>query len=186
MKFIFDFDDVLFFNTKQLKERIYASLAKAGVSRSKAEEYYKKTDGINFQLKDMLNYFSLNEDLYEEILKENKNFINKELLEIIKKLGKENCFILTHGVEDWQKDKIKSAGIAPLFSDIIIVSEQKKDSIENICVKYKDEQVIFVDDKIKYLENIDMTKCPNLKTILYDENGLEKLKAEIQLVNLPG
>ena len=181
MKFIFDFDDVLFYNTKQLKERMYSILEREGVSRGDVEAYYKTTDGVRFWLKDMLTHFSLSQDLYKEVLEENKNFVNKDLVEIIKKLGKENCYIVTHGVESWQKDKIESAGLEPLFTKIFIVSENKKNVVEEICKKHKDEKVVFVDDKVKYFEELDMSKCPNLKTILFDEHGLEKLKREIEL-----
>jgi len=180
MKFIFDFDDVLIDNTKQLKESLYRHLGQAGVSRSEGDKYYAKIGGTRFWLKDMLAYFNLEEGLYNKILEDVKDFVNKELLEIIKKLGKDNCYVLTHGNENWQRDKIKSSGIAPLFADVIIVSEQKKDAIEKICARYKDEKIVFIDDKAKYFDNIDMSKCPNLKTILYDENGLAKLKAEIK------
>ena len=34
------------------------------------------------------------------------------------------------------------------------------------------------EDKSNF-ENLDFTKYPNLKTILYDEQGLEKIMAEI-------
>src|SRR3989338_617731 len=45
---------------------------------------------------------------------------------------------------------------------------------------YEKKTVVFVDDKAKYFENLDFEKYPNLKTILYDDQGLEKLKREIK------
>ena len=132
MKFIFDFDDVLFDNTKKFKDHMYLSLEKAGVPRDAAEEYYKKIGGSKFWLKDMLAHFSINENLYEKILGESSNFTNKELLKIILGLGKENCYIVTHGGEEWQKDKIKSVGIDSFFYDIVVVSESKKEAVEEI------------------------------------------------------
>ncbi|MEK7539555.1 MAG: hypothetical protein AAB595_02880, partial [Patescibacteria group bacterium] len=68
MKFIFDFDDVLFNNTKQFKEHMYMCLEKAGVSRNVAEKYYKEIRGGKFWLKKMLIHFSIQESLYEKIL----------------------------------------------------------------------------------------------------------------------
>ena len=156
-------------------------LEKAGVSRNEAEKYYKTIPKNKFWLKELLIHFSLKESLYEKILAENKNFLNKELINIIKKLGKESCFILTHGHKNWQKDKIKNTGIESLFSEIFVVSESKKEAVEKICEKYKDEKIIFVDDKIRHFEDLDFVKYPNLKTILYDEQGLEKLKVEINV-----
>ncbi|OGI68527.1 hypothetical protein A2738_01440 [Candidatus Nomurabacteria bacterium RIFCSPHIGHO2_01_FULL_42_15] len=176
MKFIFDFDDVLFHNTKLFKEHMYTSLKQAGISRVVAEEYYKTVRKNQFWLKELLTHFSLKESLYGEILKESKNFINKELLSVLKELGKENCYIVTHGNKEFQNNKIKISGITPLFSEIIVVQVSKKKAVEKICAKHKDEQVIFIDDKVKHFEDLDFKKYPNLKTILYDEQGLEKLK----------
>jgi len=177
MKFIFDFDDVLFHNTKQFKEHMYTCLEKAGVSRNMAEEYYNKVRDDQFWLKELLTYFSINETLYEKILNESKNFTNKDLLDIIKKLGKKNCYIVTHGNEEFQRDKIKKADINYLFSEIVVVSGSKKEAVEGICTKHKDEQVVFIDDKAKHFKDLNIIKYPNLKTILFDKQGLEKLKA---------
>ncbi|OGI94840.1 hypothetical protein A3A03_00355 [Candidatus Nomurabacteria bacterium RIFCSPLOWO2_01_FULL_40_18] len=174
MKYIFDFDDVLFDNTKQFKEHMYMHLEKAGVSRKKTEEYYKTIPKNQFWLKTILAHFSLKEDLYETILRESKNFVNEELVNIIKKLGKNNCYIVTHGYEEWQRDKIQRAGIAPLFSEIMTTQGSKKEAVEAICAKHKDEQVVFIDDKAKHFEDLDFQKYPNLKTILYDEQGVDK------------
>ena len=88
MKFIFDFDDVLFNNTKQFKEHMYLCLKKADVPRELAEEYYKSVRAKQFWLKELLAHFSVPKSWYEKILKESKNFTNKKLLKVIKKLGK--------------------------------------------------------------------------------------------------
>lgn len=174
MKYIFDFDDVLF-NTKQFKEHIYTTFEKAGVSRDKVEEYYKRNHKRTQSLfKEMLIHFSLEENLYEELLKESKNSTNKELLKIIKNLEKENCHIITRGGKEWQLNKIKRSNIEPFFSEIIVVWESKKEAVEKICAKYKDEEVLFIDDKAENFKDLDFVKYPNLKTILYDEQGLEK------------
>lgn len=175
MKFIFDFDDVLFHNTKLFKEHMYMCLEKAGIFRAEAEKYYKEVRVNEFWLKELMAHFSLKESFDEELLSESKNFVNKELVKIIKKLGRLNCYIVTQGGEKWQKDKIKKVDIEPLFSDVITVWESKKEAVEKICAKYKNEDVVFIDDKVKHFENLDFKKYPNLKTILYDEQGLEKL-----------
>ena len=132
MKFIFDFDDVLFNNTKQFKPHMYMCLEKAGVPRSIAEPYYKEVRVNKFWLKDLLLHFSLNENLYEEILEKSENYLNEELINVVKKLGKENCYILTHGGEEFQLDKIKRTGISHLFTDIIITFNTKTTAIEEI------------------------------------------------------
>lgn len=175
MKFIFDFDDVLFHNTKQYKKHMYECFEKAGLSYDVANEYYEKVKTNKSWLRDMLNHFSLDETTYEKIVDGSKDCINEELLAIVKKLGRENCYIVTHGDKKFQQDKIRKAGVESLFSEIVIVSDSKKEAIERICARHKDEQVVFIDDRPKHLENLDFNKYPNLQTILYDENGFEKV-----------
>ncbi len=177
MKFIFDFDDVLFHSTPRFKEHLRVSLEKAGIPRMEVEKYTESLKGKGFSLKEFLNKFSVNLDWYEEILRNSEEFINQDLFKIIRKLGRKNCYIVSYGNEEFQLDKIKKAGIEAFFLEIIVVPESKKGEIEKICAKHKDEQVIFIDDKIKNLENLDLKKYPNLKTILYDEQGLEKFKS---------
>jgi FMN phosphatase YigB (HAD superfamily) len=180
MKFIFDFDDVLFHNTKVLKPYMYARFEEAGIPRSIVEPYYneiKKTS--KFWLKDLLTHFSLKESLYEEILEESKNIVNLELIDMVKKLGKDNCYILSHGGEEYQLEKIKRAGIFPLFKEVIVIFDKKTKKIEEICERHQDEEVFFIDDKAHHFDGLDPIKCKNLKTILFDENGPEKLKAII-------
>lgn len=176
MKFIFDFDGVLL-NTKQFIKHICVRMEEAGVSEKEVKEYYGKVGGTQFSLKKMLAHFSISENLNKEILSKGRSFINEELLTIIKNLGKENCYMVTHANREWQLDKIKHTGIEPFFSGIEVVSESKKEAVEKICEGYRNEPVIFVDDKEKYFEDLDFVKYPNLKTILYDDQGLEKLKS---------
>jgi len=180
MKFIFDFDDVLFntsSNPRNFKEHIYSSLEKAGVPYNLSKEYIEKERWNKFSLKKMLAYFSVNKNVYKEIMSKGESFVKNELVTWIKKLGKSNCYIVSYGEEEFQLDKIKRAGVAPLFSEIIVVSDSKKEAVEEICTKHKDEEVIFIDDKALHFKDLDFKKYPNLKTILFDEEGLEKLKA---------
>lgn len=177
MKFIFDFDDVLFHSTPRFKEHLRSSLEKAGIPRPAVEKYAENLKGKGFSLKELLNQFFVDLNWYEEILKNSEEFINQDLLKIIKKLGRENCYIVSFGNQEFQLDKIKKAGIEALFLEIVVVPESKKETIEKICLKYKDEQVVFIDDKIKHIQDLDLIKYPNLKTILFDEQGLEKLKS---------
>jgi FMN phosphatase YigB (HAD superfamily) len=175
MKYIFDFDDVLFNDTLQFKEQMYFSLEKAGIPRDVAKEYYKEIREKGFSLKNFISTLFTRhkidkvseEKLHDEIMNESRNFANTELVELIKKLGKNNCYILTFGDEGHQLDKINAVNVASLFAEIVTVKESKKESVEKICAKHKEEQIIFVDDKEKHLLDLDFKKCPNLKTILY-------------------
>lgn len=175
MKYIFDFDDVLFFNTLKFKPHMYHCLEEAGIPKNISEVFYKKIRVSRFWLKDLIKHFSLNNNFYEKILKDIDIFLNIELINQIKKLGKENCFILTHGGEEFQLDKINKTGISSLFSEIVVVFDKKTEAIEKICLKYKDEEVLFIDDKQEHFDNLDMKKYPNLKTILYKGQDLKSV-----------
>jgi len=187
MKYIFDFDDVLFHNSEKLKKRIYSCLDKAGIPYDIAEAYYKKVRGGEFSLKNFLSEIIDLEkkkdinlvELYEEIMKECPNFINTELVNLVQKLEKENCYLVTYGGYEHNKSKIERSGITPLFSEIHIVFGSKKEVVEKICAKHRNEKVIFIDDKAKHFEDLDFKKYPNLKTILYTGQSAEKLIEEI-------
>ena len=190
MKFIFDFDDVLFYNTALLKKHMYEALENAGVPYEKANKFYKESREKGFSMKKFIyeliekeNIKTSKRNLYKKIMDASSDFAILETINLVKKLGKKNCYIVTEGDKSYQLDKIKRVGIRKLFSKIIVAHISKKKIVENICAKHKNEKVIFVDDKIKHFEELDMKKCPNLKTILFDENGLKKLKAEINLSN---
>ncbi len=181
MKYIFDFDDVLFNTTKRSKEYLYPLMENLGILHKDIEIYYKKKRKENFSLIDFLDHFHLEPKLYQQIMQDSIKFANLELIEIVKKLGKENCSMVTYGDKVFQLDKIKSIGIEDLFAEIIVATEDdKKEFIEKICLKFKHEKVLFIDDKQEYFDRLDLKKCPNLKTILFDEQGLEKLKLEIK------
>lgn len=179
MKFIFDFDDVLFKTTECFKKRIIEVLGKYNISRTQIEEYWKRERLNQFSVKKMLTHFSLDESLYEEIMSQNKNFINQEMLEIVKKIGKNNCYLITYGEEKFQLDKIDRSGATSLFKEIFVVPSSKKEIVEKICAQHKDEEIVFVDDKIYNFQDLDLVKYSNLKTVLYDEKGLEKLRATL-------
>ena len=188
MKVIFDFDDTLF-STKDFKKYFYSYVGKFGISYESARDYYLNIRGGEFSLKKYLSDLLAQKGLmgvnvgkvYKDILSQCPNFIDHKLIKLVKKIGRENCYIVSNGEKEFQQDKIKKSGIGKLFGDIHIVPASKKEVIEKICGKNKKERIIFIDDKIRFLNDLDLKKCPNLKTILYDEQGLEKLKAELGL-----
>jgi FMN phosphatase YigB (HAD superfamily) len=183
MKYIFDFDDVLFHNTEKLKPRMYKLIAEAGIPENETQEYYQQIPNKRFVIKNFLqslfdykNIKNVNiQNLYSSIMDESKNFKNDEVLEIIKKIGKDNCYIVTHGETEHQLDKINRAGIVDLFSEIFIVQGSKKEAVEKICSKHAEEDIVFIDDKAHHFDNLDFKKYPNLKTILYTGQDLNEL-----------
>lgn len=179
MKYIFDFDDTLFHTTRSLRERIYDIYEKMGVSTEQIRAYVEKEKRNGFSLKKMLRHFSLHDDLHGEIMKENPAFVNKEILEFLKTLPNQDCFIVTCGDDEFQREKIKSAGLEPYFSEIIVVLGSKKEAVENICKRFPNEPVVFIDDRQHYFDDLDLKKYSNLKTVLYKGQNAQKLLQEI-------
>ena len=165
MKYIFDFDDVLFNNTKQFKEHIYKCLEKAGISRTVAETYYTEVREKEFSLKNFISTLLKRgkidkkmEDIYEEIMSECPNFINNELLDEIERLGKNNCYLVTYGGKEFQQDKLDRSGVSIYFSQTYVVT---------------------------FLNDVSLKDCPNLVPIQYKEDlDFRELVREKTLHNL--
>ena len=107
------------------------------------------------------------EELAEKIMKECINFINDELIDKVKQLEVENCYMVTHGVKEYQLEKVHRTGLGALFTEIFVVQDTKKGPVEMICKKFKDDEVVFVDDKEKRFADLDFEKYPNLRKVLY-------------------
>lgn len=174
-KYIFDFDDVLFFNTEKFKKHMYQCFEEVGVSYDKVKQYYKIEKEKGWILQNLVesvltgeNITTITkEDLSEKIMKECKNFVNTLLIDKIKELDTENCYMVTHGVTEYQLEKVRRTELEPLFCDISVVQNTKKGSVEAICEQFKDQEVIFVDDKEKRFADLDFEKYPNLRKVLY-------------------
>ncbi|MFA6523975.1 MAG: hypothetical protein WC264_01020 [Candidatus Paceibacterota bacterium] len=174
-KYIFDFDDVLFFNTEKFKKHMYKCFEEIGVQYDTVKKYYRieKEKGwvLHNLVASVLKGENLNliskEELTEKIMGECKNFINKELIDQIKQLETENCYMVTHGVKEYQLEKINRTGLKPLFTQIFIVQDTKKGPVEMICEQFKDNEVVFIDDKEKRFADLDFVKYTNLRKVLY-------------------
>jgi hypothetical protein len=184
MKVIFDFDDVLF-NSKKFKKEMFQVFEDRGYGSVSSFYEEWRTNGHPFSLLDFMTSIdpSLGENekgyLYEEILSFCGGCINDGVFRIMNDLGKENCYIVTNGIEEFQMDKIRRSIGLGVAQKVEVVSGSKAEAVREICQEHKDEEVIFVDDKVLYLNNIHTEGCENLKTVLFNENGLENLKAEI-------
>ncbi len=195
MKLILDFDDVLF-KAGDLKEVIFNTLASYGLenvrefydmARKSGEPFslrrflyhvcdYKKAEGMH-PLVDV-------DMIYEEIMRVCPDLGNQELALLVKSVGKDNCYIVTNGDEEFQRDKIRRAGMDTLVQEVYVVPGGKKEKIAEICKAFPLEEVIFTDDKNKFFIELNLEECRNLKTVIYNENGLENLKAEIEASRL--
>lgn len=174
-KYIFDFDDVLFFNTEKFKKHMYQCFEEVGVNYDTVKKYYKieKEKGWVLQnlVESILNGENITtvskEDLSEKIMKECENFINNDLVDKIKQLNKEDCYMVTHGVKEYQLEKVSRTGVGSLFTQIFTVLDTKKGPVEMICKQFKDQEVVFVDDKEKRFADLDFEKYTNLRKVLY-------------------
>ncbi len=186
MKYIFDFDDVLFYNTDKFKKHMFSMLSRAGVPEDEAREYYALPEirGKEFSLKNFIKNLFLRYDIevdqgtvYEEIMKECPKFLNFLLLEKIKDLGAGNCYIVTFGEKEFNEDKIKYSGIDNYFlpKNIHIVPESKRKAIQEICEENPDSPIEFWDNRQDFLDEVK--DIPNIKTVLYDK------KAELDFAN---
>jgi len=175
VKYIFDFDDVLFLNTEKFKKHMYKCFEEVGVSYDTVKKYYKIEKEKGWVLYNLVasilkgeNIISISSDeLTEKIMGECKNCINNELIDRIKRLKAENCYMVTHGVREYQLEKINRTGLEPLFTQIFIVQDTKKEPVEMICEQFRDNEVVFIDDKEKGFADLDFVKYPNLRKVLY-------------------
>jgi len=174
-KYIFDFDDVLFFNTEKFKRHMYRCFEEIGVPYDTVKKYYKIEKEKGWVLHNLVesilngeNITSISKDkLNDKIMGECKNFTNKKLIDRIEKLEIKDCYMVTHGVKEYQLEKVSRTGLGPLFTQIFTVLDTKKGPVEMICEQFKDDNIVFVDDKEKRFADLDFKKYPNLRKVLY-------------------
>jgi FMN phosphatase YigB (HAD superfamily) len=193
MKIIFDFDDVLF-DTKSLKKRVFSGLTEYGVNKDLVENIYQgQRDEFNveklYREVCVESHITMSEEeinkAINEVLKDLIVFTDARFIQKIKELGGENCFILTAGEESFQKFKIKASGFLDVIpqDNIIIVPQDKKEIIRQICTTHASESIIFVDDKNKNIEEATSLKMPNLFPVFYEEQSFEALDEIISFCN---
>lgn len=185
MKIIFDFDDVLFDNVS-FKKKVFSYFEKYGLSSEVCESLYKKHRAY-FSLRKLYDEvsiytgktFSQNEfAIFREYTFSNfDTYLNSNLVAIIEKVGKENCFILTAGDAQFQNEKIIESGLITHIhkEHILIVKDDKKESLLSLCTLHKDEIFVFVDDKEKHIQGAIDLHLSNLHVVLYDSNGFTRL-----------
>lgn len=183
MKVVLDFDDVIF-NANAFKELMFFYLAERGIKNARNVYDDMRREEEVFSVVRYLDELGIKEEerdeVYEGIMTPCAWLVNKEVITIMEELGEENIFILSQGEEAYQRDKIdRAVGDKVLGSHIAIVSESKTEELRKICEAYRDEEVIFADDKAKFLNALPVASLPNLKTVLFDKHGLETLRAEM-------
>lgn len=199
MKIIFDFDDTVF-DTKKFKEEVlfnvFDGIGKNVDKDVVREEYvlYRKEEKVfkvDVFLENIINKYNLKgfvslEDLYKKIQVGVKKCVIPEYEEIIKRYGKKNIVILTHGDEKFQNFKIGLSGIADIVEEVTVMEDSKEQYIIDYCTKHKTEKVYFVDDKI---ENFLSENLPrNLIQVLVVTGkpvDIESFKGKISVIETP-
>jgi FMN phosphatase YigB (HAD superfamily) len=172
MKILFDFDDVLFHNTKQFKEVVFQTLMAGEVSRDAVEGAYMKSREGNapFSLKQFIAIFAPEkvEGLYAVLMETCVTCVNNTLIEEVFPLVEEkNRFIVSSGDREFQLEKIERSGVPVSRSNVILVERSKKHVLEMLCKEYKDEVIIFVDDREHFIKEAKMCNVTNLKPFLF-------------------
>jgi FMN phosphatase YigB (HAD superfamily) len=186
MKLILDFDDVLF-KASGLKERIFSTLVDAGIQNGQELYERERATGTPFSLRRFLyRVFEQNptvrvdiDIMYERIMSECQNLINHELVEYLELIGKESCYIVTNGDQDFQQDKIARTELDQIVKQFVVVPGSKREAIEAICKQFGSEQVVFADDKSAFFS--DLGDIPNLVTVEYrGDDALKRFQQKIQ------
>jgi FMN phosphatase YigB (HAD superfamily) len=185
MKIIVDFDDVLF-ETSKLKERFFTILEHHGVKEARERYHYERKNDRPFSLIGFLTRVCEVEGVpdpalvYEEVMEISVDCVNERLLEVLREIGSQNCYIVTNGDKEFQEDKLVRSGLYLFPREVIVVPGSKKEEVERICRESKDENVLFIDNNEKFFADIDRGAVPNLKTVHYDsEHGLGKVIIQI-------
>lgn len=84
-----------------------------------------------------------------------KHSVYDEVHKVLEDLSKtSNLGIFSEGVLNFQKDKLVKTGIQKYFGEEYVHIVEKKDiTIEKILMKYKDDTLILVDDKLTVLRD---------------------------------
>lgn len=170
MKIFIDFDDVLF-NTKVFKSDIQNIFERNGVSEKVFNRYYKDGSGKKGdekirkydpkkQIKRIKKAGFETKRIEKEIIKLLRNtrkYLFADGVYFLKKLKKEELYIVSFGDKKFQGEKINNSGIAKYFRKIMIVNVSKAVGIKKILSKKNiepGEALIFLDDRIKFLKDI--------------------------------
>jgi FMN phosphatase YigB (HAD superfamily) len=172
MKFFIDFDDVLF-NTKNFKKDLIGIFLRNGVSEKQfvEESYWDGRYNLEEQIKSLGNKYQVDTD---KLTKDTNNLLNDlseyvfpDVKKFLKKIRKENLFLISYGDQEIQWRKIEQSGLISSFQEIVITSDKVK-AVEDILKRHKGiktEGLYFIDDRSKYLDKIKK-ELPKIITVL--------------------
>lgn len=183
MKYIFDFDDVIF-DSHTFKNRIAELLLGYSISREDFLADYAQVRGpgysVSQHITDLFQKYNVQvgeseiTSIVDTLFADIKQLLNFDVVTFISK-NTSDVFILSAGNTDFQMRKIIETGIKDIVSEVVIVPHSKKEWVIVFAKKYPDETVYFIDDNREHLLHKEFDSVSNLKTILY--TGKECLKS---------
>ncbi|MFA7209535.1 MAG: HAD hydrolase-like protein [Parcubacteria group bacterium] len=180
MKIFIDFDDVLF-NTKKFKDDYLEVFAAYGISKEVFERFYydpqsvggiKKYDPIRHIGRIFKKEKEIGKNLEKSVMdfvSDTSRYVFPDVTGFLKKFRKEELFIVSYSLTDFQKAKISNSGIGDFFKAIEIGSELKEKAVAGLIdregIDLSKENVYFIEDRISHIESVKR-KYPVIRTIL--------------------
>jgi hypothetical protein len=182
MKIFIDFDDVIL-DTKKLKEDMISEFRKLGISRKTFFELYEKSkeDDGGFRTYYYQKHLSLMSKktgiaknvflkIFWGIIKNSSKYIFRDVVPFLENFKKEDVHLISYGKNKYQKTKIINSGLKNYFQKIIAMAAPKHKSIIKIIGKNKaGEKLYFIDDRVKFIEEVKKN-VPRIKTFLLKRN----------------
>ena len=181
MKYIFDFDDVIF-DAHAFKNKIADSLLRYGISREDFLDDYAQVRGprysVSKHIADIFQKHNLNigtneiEFIVDSLFVDIKELLNEDVVIFVSQHARD-VFVLSAGDPDFQMRKIIETGIKDMVQEVVVVPHSKKEWVIDFAEKYSNETVYFIDDNTEHITHKEFNSFSNLNTILYvDKNSL--------------
>ncbi len=161
MKIVLDFDDTIFDTGAYIEEKIKI-FAQEGFTR---EEYFFNYEKVikekgYFDADSIIDLFFKSKKFdkekiknkIESVIKKTKVFIYEDFYDFVGSFDKKDLMLVSVGVGEPHKRKIENTGIAAFFDKIAISKKYKSEEIELLVKKYPSEQIFFIDDKAKQID----------------------------------
>lgn len=178
MKVFLDFDDVIF-NTKDFVIELRNLFASHGVTEDIFKKYYydeKNPEVKIFNPWATLKRIEENEKRdvsalrkkFEDLLLNLSWCMFPDVEKFLKFVGKDNVFLISFGLPDFQNKKIIGCGLDKMIGGCIVTNGSKAEAIGKVLRELEineNEKMFFVDDRCQHIEEIK-TAFPNIKTFL--------------------
>ncbi|QQS61549.1 MAG: HAD hydrolase-like protein [Candidatus Moraniibacteriota bacterium] len=176
-KIFLDFDDVLFYTGEFIKD-FQEIFFLQGISKEVFMETYKrvkerqcKTIGYDYEehLLELKKIISFDEkklrNAVEVFIHHCSRYIFSDVIPFLTffQEKKYQLFLVSLGISDFQKNKIKGSGIESFFRSILVGDIHKGYEIKSFLKEEKDS-AWFLDDRPEHIKNVKITN-PFIKTI---------------------